>query len=82
MIYYSLRVVLMGRNVRHIGSYAFTECAKLKKVVALSAAPPGVQPTAFNLLPPDAVLHVPADAVEAYKKHPVWGRFASIQGVQ
>ena len=34
-----------------------------------------VQPTTFNQIPLSAVVRVPADAVDAYRQHPVWGRF-------
>lgn len=43
---------------------------------------PEVQPTTFNQLPSDAVLYVPAASVEAYRKHPVWGKFATIVGTE
>jgi len=78
----SLRVVCLGRNVRRIDSYCFTECSNLRNIVVLSPAPPEVQHTTFNQLPSDAVLCVPSASVEAYRKHPFWGKFATIVGTE
>lgn len=71
----SLRVVRMGSKVRSIGSYCFTECHRLREVEILSPVPPEVQSTTFNQLPPSAILRVPSHALDAYRAHPLWGRF-------
>ncbi len=71
----SLRVVRMGSKVRSIGSYCFTECHRLREVEILSPVPPEVQSTTFNQLPSTAVLRVPPHALDAYRAHPLWGRF-------
>ena len=71
----SLRVVYMGSKVRSIDSYCFTECKNLREIVVRSVVPPDVQPTTFNQLPPSVVVRVPANALDAYRRHPVWGGF-------
>ena len=65
----------MGSKVRSIGSYCFTECHRLREVEILSPVPPAVQSTTFNQLPSTAILRVPPHALDAYRAHPLWGRF-------
>ena len=71
-------MVRLGSKVRRIDSYCFTECCNLREVTVLSVAPPEVQATAFNQVPPTLVVRVPVEALDAYRQHPVWGRFAVV----
>lgn len=75
----NLQVVYMGPNVRKVGNYSFTECTHLREVWLLATVPPEAAMTTFHQLPPTAVLRVPADAVEAYRNHPIWGAFKIIK---
>lgn len=74
-----LRSITFGRGVTRVGNYSFTECEALKEVVVLPTTPPDIQYTAFNEKPENVVLRVPAEAVEAYRRHPVWGTFGCIE---
>ena len=78
----SLRVPRFGSKVRMVGNYSFTECSHLREVTVLAAEPPNVQPTAFFQLPPMVVLYVPEQSLEAYRQHPVWGRFEMIESLE
>ena len=75
----NLQVVYMGPNVRKVGNYSFTECSHLHEVRLLATVPPEAAMTTFYQLPPTAVLQVPANAIEAYRNHPIWGAFKSIE---
>ena len=65
-----------------VAAYRFTECKNLKEIVVLSMAPPEVQGTTFNLIPPSVVVRVPAAALDAYRQHPVWGRFGRLEELE
>lgn len=45
-------------------------------------APPEVQGTTFNLILPSVVVRVPAAAIDAYRQHPVWGRFGRLEELE
>ncbi len=77
----SLQVVYMGPKVRKVGNYSFTECSHLREVRILATVPPEAVKTTFYQLPPTAVLRVPANAVEAYRNHPIWGTFKRIEAI-
>lgn len=78
----NLRVVTMGPKVRSVGNYSFTECSQLQLMTVHAAEPPDATSTAFFMLPPTAVLRVPATSVEKYRKHPVWGQFRTIEAIR
>lgn len=77
----SLQVVYMGPKVRKVGNYSFTECSHLREVQIQATVPPEAAMTTFYQLPPTAVLRVPANAVEAYRNHPIWGTFKRIEAI-
>lgn len=77
----SLRVVVMGANVGRVGNYCFTECSHLREVWLYASTPPDVESTAFFQLPETAVLRVPAQSLEAYRRHQVWGKFITIDSI-
>lgn len=77
----NLRVVYMGEKVRRVGSYSFTECLQLQEVILLAPVPPDVKYTTFYQLPSTAVLRVPAESVQTYRDHPIWGQFPSIEPI-
>lgn len=64
-----------------VAAYRLTECKNLKEIVVLSMAPPEVQGTTFNLIPTSVVVRVPA-ALDAYRQHPVWGRFGRLEELE
>lgn len=60
-----------------IDQKAFAGCSALSKVVCFSCEPPVVHSDSFVGINVSCVLAVPADAVESYRSHPVWGRVFS-----
>jgi len=73
-----LTTVSWGR-VNAIGSEAFAMCGSLKDIWSATAVPPKAAPDAFDSRAfTEVTLHVPAGAAAAYRKAPVWSRFANI----
>ncbi|MBQ8704018.1 MAG: leucine-rich repeat protein [Bacteroidales bacterium] len=75
----SLRTIDLGPCVRSVGNYAFVDCVQLATVRLLAAQPPEAMDATFLGMPASAVLQVPAEALEAYRAHPVWGQFKKIE---
>ena len=71
--------VVLPENLEVIGSYAFSECENLKKIVSLNQTPPKISENSF---PEDvyrnAKLQVPAGCVKAYQEDDVWRKFTYI----
>jgi hypothetical protein len=76
----NLTSVTIGENVQNIESLAlFDYCASLKTVTCYSMRPPSVMDeyyTAFRSLDCSSIiLYVPADYLDDYQAHEVWGLF-------
>lgn len=70
-----LRRIVLGPAVNFVGTYAFADCYELEDVTVKASVPPQVVVTSFDGMPDGVVLHVPEASVDAYRQHPVWGRF-------
>lgn len=70
-----LRRIELGPAVSFVGTYAFADCYELEEVTVKASVPPQVVVTSFDGMPDGVVLHVPEASVDAYRQHPVWGRF-------
>lgn len=70
-----LRRIVLGPAVSFVGTYAFADCHGLEEVTVRATVPPQVVVTSFDGMPDGVVLHVPEASVDAYRQHPVWGRF-------
>ena len=70
-----LRRIALGPAVSFVGTYAFADCYELEEVTVKASVPPQVVVTSFDGMPDGVVLHVPEASVDAYRQHPVWGRF-------
>ncbi len=75
----ALTNITIPAEVTGIGASAFAGCSALAAVTVLATEPPVLDPSAFDGLPEDAVLHVPAGCGEAYEAIPAWNdAFSSI----
>lgn len=73
--------ISIPKSVKFIGKRAFARCNDLKKIYCQAIESPMVEPDAFDELKvSDITLYVPADAVDKYKNHPVWGKFKVCAG--
>ncbi|MDO4511945.1 MAG: leucine-rich repeat domain-containing protein [Bacteroidales bacterium] len=73
----SLETVILPASIKKIESEAFRLCPKLKAFVLLAFTPPALEDDCFQGSP-DAVLYVPAKALDAYRKSKEWtGYFGS-----
>ncbi|MBQ3634730.1 MAG: leucine-rich repeat domain-containing protein, partial [Bacteroidales bacterium] len=74
--------VTIPASVTGIGGFSFFGCSGLKEVTSLSVTPQELEEGriwTFNEVEvSSATLYVPAEAVEEYKKAPVWNRFGTI----
>ena len=63
-------------SLSSIGEYAFRDCDKIKTVFVAISTPPQLAATGFtDTVFQTATLYVPADAIQAYHDHEVWGLF-------
>ena len=70
--------VVIGSSVASINGNAFNGCDSLKTVTCLILEPITINANVFNNLYNQAVLRVPADALEAYQEAYPWNRFSQI----
>ncbi len=70
----SLTKVTIPNSVTEIGYVAFGGC-KLSDIYSLASTPPSLENDVFFKHPADAVLHVPAEAVDAYSQADQWRDF-------
>lgn len=68
----SLRSVTIPPAVMFISSFAFLGCLNLESITCLAIAPPTL---CVQALPSEVVVYVPREAVEAYRRHDVWGEY-------
>lgn len=77
----ALKSVSLPASVNNIGDCCFCGCDLLSDVTSLNITPPDLNNNVFDgKTYSGAVLHVLAEAYDAYKAHPVWGKFFNIIG--
>lgn len=80
--YKKLKSVYIPKSVTDIENYAFYECSGLTTVTFENDTPPNVSDDTFKSTSYDNVkLVVPANSVNNYKRHKVWGLFKTIESV-
>ncbi len=79
---YNLREVEIGRGVKRIWNYAFNENKALETMIVRCEEPPTMLPNSLYGIPENAILYVPAQSVEKYRKHEVWGKFKRIEPIE
>lgn len=66
-------------NVEKIDRYAFANCKSLRSIVLTASTPPEVSSNSFSSY--NANLIVPESSIDAYKSHPIWGKFYITSGI-
>lgn len=80
--YADLQELHICEKVTRIGKQAFTHNNNNLQRICLSCPPPEVEGDAFDAETfKNARLEVPASALNAYKSHPIWGKFKEIVGI-
>ena len=77
----NLREVEIGSGMKRIESYAFNDNAALRTMIVHCEKPPAMLLNSLFNIPDSAVLYVPAQSVEKYRKHEVWGKFRRIKPI-
>ncbi len=78
---YHLREVDIGSGMKRIESYAFNDNKALETMIVRCEEPPAMMPNSLYNIPDSAVLYVPAQSLEKYRKHKVWGKFKRIEAI-
>ena len=76
-----LRDVELGRGIKRIESYAFNDNEALQTMTIHCEEPPIMLPNSLYGIPDSAVLYVPAQSLEKYRRHEVWGKFKRIEAI-
>ena len=71
----------IGSGVKRIENYSFNENRALETMVVHCVEPPAMMPNSLYGIPDSAVLYVPAQSLEKYRKHEVWGKFKRIEAI-
>ena len=74
----SASIISIPASVTKIGDSAFALCNGLQKIYVAAKTAPKIEETTFTDY--SATLYVPEESVEKYKSHPVWSKFANIEG--
>ena len=74
---YSLASITIPDGITSIGTSAFSTCYGVKEYHLLPATPPTLSNTnAFNNIPADCIIYVPAGSLEAYQTATNWSAYA------
>lgn len=77
----NLKSVVIPNSVTDIGGGVFEYCSCLASVTSLNLTPPiCLDSDVFSWIADGCVIHVPAEAVDAYKTAYVWKNFSYIEG--
>lgn len=75
---YSLESVTIPSSVIKIDTYAFADCTSMKEYHLKPTTPPTLTATnAFNGIPANCVIYVPAGSLSAYQSATNWSTYAS-----
>ena len=70
-----LKNVILGSSVKVLESYAFYLCSSIETITCYSQRPPTVYEGALYGLDYSTIVYVPADYLETYKMHDIWGLY-------
>lgn len=86
----SLQSITIPASVVRIGDYAFFKCTGLESITCEAIVPPTIFENTFyyegdysnaEYSAYDALLLVPAESIQAYKDHAIWGNFTNIKAI-
>ena len=72
---YNLKTVIIGSSVKVLEEAAFYDCSAIETITCYSQRPPTVNQYALYGLDYNTIVYVPADYLETYKMHDVWGLY-------
>ena len=76
---YALTSIVLPKNLETVEENAFASCDRLSNVYCYAESVPSLASSAFvNSTIENAILRVPADALDSYKTTMPWSRFGSI----
>lgn len=64
--------IKLGKAIKTIDSYAFSQCLNIKEFICLAENPPSLASNALNGVPTDCIFKVLPQSVEAYKSETNW----------
>ena len=70
-----LKNVILGSSVKVLEEEAFSYCSSIESITCYSQRPPTVNQDALYGLDYSTIVYVPADYLETYKMHDVWGLY-------
>ena len=71
----NLKKVILGSSVKVLEDYAFYNCTSIETITCYSQRPPTVNEGALKGLDYSTIVYVPADYLETYKMHDIWGLY-------
>ena len=72
-----LQTVRIGSRVAEVGYHSFYGCSLLRNISVYNIDVPATGDQAFNNF--NATLKVPAESIDKYKAHEMWGKFSIIE---
>lgn len=73
----SLESITISESITNLGSATFYDCSSLSVMIVKAKTPPAMDYDTFNGIASDAVIYVPFDSVDSYKKTGDWRYYAS-----
>ena len=74
----SLSDISLPASLQTIGYGAFANCTALKSISLHGSTPPALSDKAFQNISAEAIIYVPANAVDRYKAAPGWKSYAQM----
>ena len=82
MRYVNIERVILPSSLKELGFWTFYRCYQLREVVCFAEVPASIDSVSFEGIAEDAVLYVPENSVEAYRRDANWNRsFSEIMGI-
>lgn len=76
----NLTNITFGTGLKEMGQEVFIECPHIEVVTCKAVTPPKIHENTFKQKTLDnAVLKVPYESLGTYQKHPLWGKFKTIE---
>lgn len=82
MRYINIERVILPSSLKELGFWTFYFCYQLKEVICFAEVPADIGSNSFEGIAEDAVLYVPENSVEAYRRDANWNKsFSEIRGI-
>lgn len=82
MRYDNIERVILPSSLKELGFWTFYRCYQLREVVCFAEGPADIDSNSFEGIAEDAVLYVPDNSVEAYRRDANWNKsFREIRSI-